>query len=182
MPSLLIMYPENSSIIILDTVKNSNIIIDMRQKSIIRRQLDARFEKLRPVANFASKPSAGWVRSIRQGLGMSTAQLAARIGVSQPRIVAMEHSEAQGAINLKTLQRAAEALDCTLVYALVPNKPLEQVVRDRARAVAAAQLATVEHTMRLENQPSGDEARDAQLRDAAEILIAENPRALWNHR
>lgn len=150
-------------------------------QSIIRRQLDARFDKLRPVMHLA-KPQAGWIRAIRQSLGMSAAQLADRMGVSQPRIIAMEHGEAQGAINVKTLQRAAEALNCTLVYVLVPNEPLEQVVHDRSIRVAAERVANVEHTMRLENQPTPAEARDAQLREVAESLVAHTPRFLWNRR
>jgi transcriptional regulator with XRE-family HTH domain len=55
------------------------------------------------------------------------------MGVKQPSVVALEQSEAKGTIELATLRRVAEALDCTLVYALVPNRPLEQTVRDRAR-------------------------------------------------
>ena len=33
---------------------------------------------------------------------------------------------------LASLRLVAEALDCALVYALIPNKPLEAIVRERA--------------------------------------------------
>ena len=66
---------------------------------------------------------------------MSTAQLAKRLGVRQPSIVDLERSEEKGSIELATLRRVAEALDCSLVYAFVPNQPLEMTIRARARAL-----------------------------------------------
>src|SRR3981081_63847 len=111
------------------------------------RHLDRRFAALRPLTN-SPRPPKGWLRAIRDALGMTTAQLARRLGVSQPRIVELEQSEASGSVTLNTLQRAAEALGCRLIYALVPEQPLEETVRDRATLVAERQLASVEHTMR----------------------------------
>src|SRR5258707_11364853 len=116
-----------------------------------RTHLDNRFKDIGPLTRFAT-PVRGWIRAIREGLGMSSAQFARRLGVRQPSVVALEQSEAKGTIELATLRRAAAALDCTLVYALVPNKPLETMVRDRARAFARRRLEPVEHSMLLENQ------------------------------
>ena len=148
--------------------------------AISRRHLDARFGKMRPTTRF-SKPAGGWIRAIRQSLGMTAEQLADRMRVSQPRITALEHGEAAGAVNLKTLQRAAQALNCTLIYALVPNQSLERMVRDRALQVAAERLPAVEHTMRLEDQALPLEARKSQLREVADALVRQAPRSLWNH-
>lgn len=78
------------------------------------------------------------------------AQLGSRIGVRPQTIEAIEKSEAAGTIQLNTLRRAAEALDCTLVYALVPNSSLQAVVEARARKIAIRELQRVAHTMRLE--------------------------------
>jgi len=141
-----------------------------------RLNLDARFDEIRPVSRF-TPPVHGWIKAIRDALGMSTAQLASRLKVSQPAIVTMQQSEAKGKIQLATLRRVAEALDCTLVYALVPNKPLETMVQEQARKVARRRLKSVEHTMLLENQrsqPAEIEAQiDAYVRDI-------NPRTLWD--
>src|SRR5262245_1779258 len=104
-----------------------------------RSVLDHRFEEIRPVARFAP-PMRGWINAIRQALGMSSSQLARRLGVKQPTVSEMEKSELRGTIQLSTLRRAAEALDCTLIYALVPNRPLDTMVRERARLVARRQL------------------------------------------
>jgi predicted DNA-binding mobile mystery protein A len=141
-----------------------------------RSHLDERFRDLGPVTRYAS-PVRGWIKAIREALGMSTAQLAKRLGVKQPSVVALEQSEAKGTIELATLRRAAEALDCTLVYALVPNKPLEAIVRDRARTFARQRLGPVEHSMLLEDQKVTAKDADARL---DEIVRETNPRLFWD--
>jgi predicted DNA-binding mobile mystery protein A len=127
-----------------------------------RQALDSRFTEIRPVARFAP-PVRGWIKAIREALGMTSAQLAKRLKVTQPAIAMFERSEAQGKIQLATLRRVAEALDCTLVYALVPNKPLETMVQEQARKVARRRLQSVEHTMLLENQQTKSADLEAQI-------------------
>ncbi len=141
-----------------------------------RQTLDARFAELRPVDRFKA-PVRGWIKAIRDSLGMTTAQLAKRIGIKQPTVVAIEQSEAQGTIQLKTLRRVAEAMNCTLVYALVPNDSLENIVRERARKVARQRLRAVEHTMRLENQGVPAEEFETRLDALARDV---KPRTLWD--
>src|ERR1039457_2844703 len=141
-----------------------------------RSHLDERFKKLEPVSLYAS-PVRGWIKAVREALGMTTGQLAKRLGVKQPSVVALEQSEAKGTIELATLRRVAEALDCTLVHALVPNKPLETTLRDRARAFARRRRGPVEHSMSLEDQKVT--AKDAEAR-LDEILRETNPRLFWD--
>jgi predicted DNA-binding mobile mystery protein A len=143
-----------------------------------RAHLDERFRRLPPAARFAP-PVRGWIKAIRAALGMSTAQLAKRLRVKQPSVVALEQSEAKGTMELATLRRVAAALDCTLVYALVPNKPLEAAVRDRARAFARRRLEPVEHSMLLENQKVTAKAKDSKAR-LEEIIRETNPRLFWD--
>ena len=83
-----------------------------------RRHLDTRLLPLIPLRSLLKKPSDGWIRSVRQALGMTSVQLARRMGVSQPTILHMEASESADRIQLKTLRRAAVALDCELFYVL----------------------------------------------------------------
>src|SRR5215813_8399297 len=90
-----------------------------------RLHLDERLKEIGPVSRYMP-PVKGWIRAVREALGMTAEQLGRRLGVKQSSVVALEQSEAKGSIELATLRRVAEALDCTLVYALVPNKPLEQ--------------------------------------------------------
>jgi predicted DNA-binding mobile mystery protein A len=108
---------------------------------------------------------------------MSTTQLARRLEVKQPSVVGLEQSEAKGSIELATLRRAAVALDCTLVYALVPNKPLETTLRERARAFMRRRCAPIEHSMLLEDQQTEDSDAEARL---DETVRETNPRLFWD--
>jgi predicted DNA-binding mobile mystery protein A len=91
---------------------------------------------------------------------------------------ALEQSEATGSIQLKTLRRAAEALDCTLVYALVPKTSLAGAVQDRARKIAVRDLGRVAHTMKLEAQDTGNANLEARIE--AYIRDVLKDRDLWN--
>lgn len=139
-----------------------------------RSRLDQRFKQMGPPSRFAP-PVRGWIKAIRSALGMTSAQLAKRLGIRQPSVVALEQSEAKGTIELATLRRAAEALDATLVYAIVPNKTLESMVRERARQ----RLAPLEHSMRLEDQGLSLDDSEAQLE---EFVRSVNPSRLWDER
>ena len=108
---------------------------------------------------------------------MTTSQLAERLRIKQPSLVELEQSEARGTIELQTLRRVAEALDCTLVYALVPNKPLESMVRDRARVFERKRREYVEHSMLLEGQGVISKNTKARL---DEIVRETNPRLFWD--
>jgi predicted DNA-binding mobile mystery protein A len=147
-----------------------------RLASQSRSSLDERFRDMGPAARF-SVPVRGWIRAVREALGMTTQQLASRLSVKQPSVIAIEQSEARGAIELATLRRVAEALDCTLVYALVPNKPLEDTVRARALVFLQGRRAPVEHSMALEDQAVKGRGVEARL---DEIVRETNPRLFWD--
>src|SRR5216684_1741050 len=141
-----------------------------------RSHLDKRFKEIGAVARF-TPPVRGWIKAIREALGMSTAQLAKRLRIKQPSVIALEKSEAKGTIELATLRRVAEALDCSLVYALVPKKPLEAIVRGRARTFARRRLEAIEHSMMLENQKVRRKNPEAGL---DELVRETNPRLFWD--
>lgn len=142
-----------------------------------RLRLDARFRRLGPLAG-ELRPHKGWIRAIRDALGMSSTELASRIGVSQQRVSQMEHSEVQETITLGTLRRAADALDCDLVYVLEPRTSLEESVREQARTKAARHLAPLAHHGRLEDQALTDEDEAAQLEEFASRFI--DRQGLWS--
>ena len=145
------------------------------------RHLDQHFESLRPLAN-VSKPPKGWVRAVRDALGMTTAQLAKRLGISQPSVVELQQSEAGGTITLNTLQRAAAALGCRLVYSLIPNEPLADTVTARAKLIAQRQLGQVQQTMRLENQSVNDKEVNDRLREQLVDKLLRRPARLWDDK
>jgi len=145
------------------------------------RHLDKRFSALRSLAN-SPRPPKGWLRAVRDALGMTTVQFAQRLGVSQPRIVELEQSEVSGGVTLNTLQRAAEALGCRFVYALVPEQPLEDTVRARAQLIAERQSGAVEHTMRLEDQAVTSKKISKELHQRRIEELMRRPARLWDEK
>ena len=149
-----------------------------KDRASARRQLDKRLNLLRD--SYATvRPPRGWIKAIREALGMTTAQLAQRIGVSQPRVVAIEKAETNASITLDSLQRAARALDCRVVYALVPRKPLDDLVEERAHIVAKNRLQATRHSMALEAQNVEKSDEDEQLKRLSERLIKKAGSELW---
>ena len=148
----------------------------MHGSSVARRHLDRRLAALRGAD--VERPPRGWIRALRDALGMSSTELAARIGVTQSRVPAMEQAEVSGSIRLDTLERAARALDCRLVYALVPNSPLEDTVWNQARRRAVRHLADVAHSMRLEDQAVTDTDCAAEQIDELAARFVDR-RGLW---
>jgi predicted DNA-binding mobile mystery protein A len=147
-------------------------------RATARRQLDKRLNSLRNSESL-TRPSRGWVRAIREALGITTAQLARRIGVSQPRAVAIEKGEADGSITLDSLERAAHALDCRLVYALVPRDPLDEIVRARAQRLALKRLESTRHSMSLEGQDVDETDEQEQLKRMVTRLLDKAGSELW---
>ena len=145
------------------------------------RHLDERFSTLRALAR-TQRPPKGWVRAIRDAFGMTTTQFAKRLGVSQPRITKLEKAEVDGTITLHTLQRAAEALGCRVVYALVPEKPLAETMRERAKHIAERQSNAIEHTMRLEDQTVRDKNAGPRLREQIIAELLRRPARLWDEK
>ncbi len=145
------------------------------------RQLDDALNRWRS-AQLPPRPPSGWVRAIREGLGMAKAHLAARLGVAPSTVIRLESSEADDTISLATLRRAAEALGCELHYALVPKQSLADTLANRAMTLARRQMAAIGHTMALEAQGTSGETLEAQTRALAQNLLGGSRRALWKER
>lgn len=144
-----------------------------------RRALERRLAPWRALKPSSTAPPAGgWVRAIRDVLGMSAAELATRMGVTQVAVTKLEASERAGGARLATLTRAANALGCDLVYAFVPRASLEDQIRAQAERVLMRDFEGVANSMRLEDQVvSGDAARDTRDELIAKIS---SQRGLWN--
>ena len=151
----------------------------LNQQTEIRHQLDKKLQPLRPASAFVP-PQRGWIRAIRRSLGLSSRQLAVRLQVSPQRIVSMEEAEVREGLTLRTLHRVARALDCTLVYAFVPNESLEAMVEKRALEIARRRLSNVSHTMALEDQSIPAHASDRQLKRLAADISENELRHLWD--
>lgn len=150
----------------------------MIDQELARKHLDAALAAFR-TPGAATRPPRGWVRAIRDALGMTSRQLAARMGLSQATISALEKSEAADTISLKTLRQAAAALDCQLVYALVPRTSLDRMVQERAQALAEQSLARIHHTMRLEDQALRDSELAAERDRLTRAFLDGRASRLW---
>lgn len=142
------------------------------------RQLDASLDRWRN-ADLPSRPPSGWIKAVREGLGMAAAHLAARLGVNTSTVTRLETSETDDTISLGSLRRAAEALGCELQYALVPKQSLGNILKNRALHLARQQMAAISHTMALEAQATSGETIEEQTRALAEDLLTGSRRALW---
>ncbi len=149
-----------------------------QERAMARKQLDKRLNILRNV-DVLARPPRGWIKAIREALGMTTAQLGKRLGVSQPRVPGIEKGEVSGSITLESLERAAHALDWRLVYAHVPIKTLESLVEDRARKLAKKRLRATSHSMALEDQQVDEVDEQEHLERLVQKLLNQPGSALW---
>jgi predicted DNA-binding mobile mystery protein A len=111
---------------------------------------------------------------------MSIRQFAERLSVSKTSAAKLERNEAADTVKLSSLRSAAAALECELVYALVPRTSLEASVRKRARLVAERVVGRVTESMILEEQGISAAEQERQVSDLAERLWKEMPRDLWD--
>ena len=151
--------------------------MNKEQKKLARKSLDRRLSPLRDARIVT--PPRGWTKAIRESLGMTTRQLAQRMGVAPSRVSTIEKAETTGATTLRTLRATAEALDCQLVYAFVPTRPLDEILYDQAERKVRNELAHLNHTMRLENQAVNAEDLEGQKRRIVADYLAHSSRRLW---
>jgi predicted DNA-binding mobile mystery protein A len=112
----------------------------------------AGFEKVKRVP----RPQRGWLRAIREALGLKLQEVGRAAHVSHQQIVLFENAEAEDRITLASLRRIAVAMNCELVYAIVPKSgTLTQLAERNARVEATKRVLSVEHSMALENQGVG---------------------------
>lgn len=148
-------------------------------KKLIREQLDKKLSKLRPILNMPV-PKGGWVKTIREALGMSTYELAKRTDLDQSRISRIESSEAKQEIKLSTLKKMANGLGVKFVYGFVPEDDLEEIVRQQAMKIAKKRLSRVDHSMKLELQGVSEEEKEKALKDLIDQILIEEPKNFWD--
>jgi len=152
--------------------------MNAKQAALARKQLERRLAPLRELA--VVNPPKGWIKAVRESLGMTALQLATRMGVGPSRIPVIEEAELTGATTLRTLRQAAAAMDCAFVYALVPIEPLDAMVRERAMQKARNEVARLDHTMRLENQALLKSDLDAERERTIDRVLSGSLRGLWD--
>lgn len=124
-------------------------------------------------------PKNGWIRTIRQALGISSRILAKRLNCSQANITMMESRERKGTINLNTLDQLAKAMNCKLVYCIVPIQPFDKMLEEQAILIAKRQITLVHHSMLLEEQGLSEQQLKQMEEDYIRELLQGNPKKLW---
>ena len=146
---------------------------------LVRKQLDKTLLEFRSLLGI-SIPQKGWIRAIRDSLGMSGRQLADRLGVTRQRVSEIERDELTGSVSIKSMRKVADCLDCVFVYALVPQISLEHTVHDRATQVAEERLKRASQSMLLEGQELNEDDELDALTDMIEEMIETLPSTLWD--
>ena len=152
-----------------------------KQKKLAREQLDETLKQFVPLKTLVP-PRKGWVRAIRDALGMTGEQLAKRLNANRQRVSRIEQDEKLGKITIKTLRTVAEALDCEFVYGFVPRTSLEQTVKNKAKSVAKERMSRSDHLMRLEKQELSDQEKEKALENLAGDITSTMPKSLWDEQ
>lgn len=151
--------------------------MDTKNNHLVIEQLSKTLNRFKPVTAI-QPPQSGWIRAIREALGMSGSDLANRMKVSQPRISQLEKDEVAGVATLNTIRKAAEAMDCTLVYALVPRASLSETIRNRARLVVQKRMSRTSHNMMLEEQELPEPEKKRMFENMVDDLVS-HMKGLW---
>lgn len=125
-------------------------------------------------------PQEGWLRTVRNSLTMSGAQLARRMVVTRALISNTEKAEISGGVTLKSMQHMAEAMNCRFVYAIVPEHNIEDVILERARHKAKEQVLAATTHMALEDQALNKEQMQFEIARLAQDMIDKTDSKLWN--
>ena len=144
------------------------------------RQSTRRLDQLLARTQIPQRPSQGWVRAVREALGMTQKTLARRIGISRPSVAALESGETGGNVTLARLRRAADALGCDLEYVLIPRQPLEDMVAHQAARRAERRLSRINQSQALEASSVTTTSLSAAVKDLAQEYQTQRPSDLWD--
>jgi predicted DNA-binding mobile mystery protein A len=152
----------------------------MRSNKLKIEQLESKIKVFQPIREVAIPPT-GWVKAIRLVLGMSMRQLANRLGITKQSVLELERREKNGAISIKSLREAANALDMELVYGFIPKDGSINALIDRkAQELATKIVLRSSQTMKLEDQEVSDERIKQAIEERTASLKYEMPKILWD--
>jgi len=148
---------------------------------LAREQLDATLERLEPLKTLVP-PAKGWIRAIRDAIGMTGEQLAKRLNTNKQRVSRIEHDEKLGKVKIETLRNVAKVMDCVFLYAFVPRDSLDQTVREQAEVIAEKRMARSNQMMRLEKQELSKDEKNKALQNLIDEIIETMPKSLWDEK
>ena len=146
---------------------------------LAREQLDATLGRLESL-KILVPPGKGWIRAIRDAIGMTGEQLAKRLNINKQRVSRIEHDEKLGKVKIETLRNVAEAMDCVFVYAFVPRDSLAQTVKEQAKEIAKKRMARSNQMMRLEKQELSEAEKAKAMQTIIDEIVETMPKSLWD--
>jgi predicted DNA-binding mobile mystery protein A len=166
------------SLLYIDGKADYSLTMKPSFRSLLARAITRKLRKF-PKPSEAVPPVGGWLRAIRLATGMPASYPAAKLNLTRQSFADLEKNEALGAITLKSLRRAADAVDCDFVYALLPRSgSLQTMIAKQALARAKNSILPVTHSMQLESQ--GPKSGPGPNVRALARKLAERPgRGLW---
>jgi predicted DNA-binding mobile mystery protein A len=152
----------------------------MRNNKLQFQQLNEKIDQLTGLQHVIVPP-IGWIKAIRNGIGMSMEQLGKKLSITKQGVMDIEKREKEGAITIKSMQEIAKAMDMKLVYGFIPNKgSLEQMIETRAIEMAKKIVERTSNTMKLEDQANSKERIEKAIKERASEIINNTPKILWD--
>jgi len=152
----------------------------MGNKSLQIQQLNGKmlaFASLQKVV----PPPTGWIKALRNAIGMSMLQLGNRLSITKQSVQDMESREKDGSISIKALREAARALDMQLIYGFVPNDgSLEALIDRKAKELATQIVMRTNNSMKLEDQENSKQRIEKAIQERALAIKTEMPKTLWD--
>jgi len=152
----------------------------MRNDKLQFQQLNEKMDKL-TVLQHLIMPPIGWIKAIRNGIGMSMEQLGKKLSITKQAVMDIEKREKEGAITIKSMQEIAKVIDMKFVYGFVPNAgSLEQMIETRSLEIATKIVQRTSTTMKLEDQVNSKERIEKAIKERAAEIINKTPKILWD--
>jgi predicted DNA-binding mobile mystery protein A len=152
----------------------------MRNNKLQFQQLNEKMDQLNGMQHVIVPP-IGWIKAIRNGIGMSMEQLGRKLSITKQGVMDIEKREMEGAITIKAMQEIAKAMDTEFVYGFVPNAgSLEQMIETRALEIAKTIVLRTSTTMKLEDQANSKERIEKAIKERAKEIINKTPKILWD--
>jgi predicted DNA-binding mobile mystery protein A len=152
----------------------------MGKKSLQIQQLNSKMLAYASLQKVAPPPT-GWIKAIRNAIGMSMLQLGNRLSITKQSVQDIERREKNGSVTIKALREAARALDMQLVYGFVPNDgSLELLIERKAKELATQIVMRTNNTMKLEDQENTKQRIEKAIQERTTIIKTEMPKTLWD--
>lgn len=168
-------------IIIIHLIFDSHaILLKMKTNKLKIDQLTKKLEPYKAVG-IETRPSIGWVKTLRTSLGMSLEQLGDKLGITRQSAQSIEKREAKGSITIKALEEVGKVMEMKLVYGFIPlDGSIEKLIEKKAKKLAREIVMRTSETMKLEDQENSPERIKKAIDERTKEIIEEMPKILWD--